>query len=321
MTPTDTALDVELSIVNTNNRDLLRACLASIAGACEGLRWHATVVDNASTDGSAELVLTNYPNMTLLRNRTRLGFSANHNQVLRPWLDQSKARYCLILNEDTTLDRGSLAELVAFADGHARTGAIGPAISGSDGLPQPSLFPFPTVLDQARAALRPAAQLVKPGRAGWLNGSCLLLRLEALRQIGPLDERFFIFFEDTDLGLRLSQAGWECAVCDRARITHLGHRTVSKPTLSSAMERQVRRSQYLYFRKHRGWLEAAMLSALVRLALGMRAIKALAAGMVRRDGAEWTLGTLMVALAAYRPSVALPHEVTATHSPLEEASK
>jgi GT2 family glycosyltransferase len=263
-------LDVEISLVNTNNRALLQACLASLWEACGGLNWHVTVVDNESRDGSAEMVAKDFPASRLIRNANRLGFGANHNQVLVPALE-SGARYVLILNEDTELDPGSVRGLVAFADQHERLGAVGPAIRGADGARQPSYLPFPTVLGQFWSCLRPGRPPRSPTRGGWLNGSCVLLRCEALRQVGSLDERFFIFFEDTDLGERLRHAGWESAVCEAATIVHHGHMTVALASAGSVWEWQMLRSQYLYFCKHRGRLTGLLLSRLVRSALLIRA--------------------------------------------------
>ena len=90
-------LDVEISLVNTNNRALLQACLASLREACVGLNWHVTAVDNESRDGSTEMVAKEFPAARLIRNTRRLGFGANHNQVLGPALG-SGIRYALILN-------------------------------------------------------------------------------------------------------------------------------------------------------------------------------------------------------------------------------
>lgn len=303
-------LDVEISIVNTSNCELLRGCLRSLPAACEGLHWHATVVDNASTDGSAEMVESGFPWAKVLRNEGRLGFSANHNRVLRPTIEHRQARYVLILNEDTQLEAGSLFELVRFCDSDERCGAAGPVILGRDGLIEQSLFSFPTLLDQFRASLLPGRPEGPPGPAGWLNGSCVLIRVEALRQIGPLDERFFIFFEDTDLCLRLAAAGWTVRICEQARILHLGHQTVSQRPLGDSMERQMLRSRYLYFLKHGGPARAGAVAGLVRIALAARATKALAGGVVGGDPGERDLASGLWRLARYDPASPLPHERT-----------
>jgi GT2 family glycosyltransferase len=301
-------IDVEISVVNTDNRALLEACLRSLPQACAGVSWHATVVDNGSQDGSADMVSGAFAAMRLIRNQRRLGFSANHNQVMRPILRAGSARYLLILNEDTRLYPGAVRQLVAFSDQRPRVGAAGPTIRCPDGTIQRSLFPPPTMAGELRASLRPGRPSRRAAASGYLNGSCVLLRLEALAQIGLLDERFFIFYEDADLGKRLSQAGWESAVCPEASVIHHQHQTVSKPTLSLAMERQMFRSEYLYFRKHSGRLAAGLVSALVRATLVARGMKALVDGVLRHDGSRRATARLLLALAAYHPWTPLLHE-------------
>jgi N-acetylglucosaminyl-diphospho-decaprenol L-rhamnosyltransferase len=300
-------LDVEISLVNTNSRELLRACLESLSAACAGLSWRATVVDNASIDGSEEMVRREFEEVDLLRNDVARGFSANHNRVLRRALER-EPRYVLILNEDTVLEPGSVRELVDFCDERPTVGAAGPVITGGDGALQRSYFRFPTFGEHAAACLRPGREPPAPDGHGWLNGSCVLVRLEALRQVGLLDEQFFIFFEDTDLGVRLDQAGWRSAVCPSARILHHGHQVVSQPVYGNRMERQMVRSRYLYFRKHHGAAQAGLLALVIRAAFALRAVKALGEGLLLRRTGERGLATVLWDLARYDPRLALSHE-------------
>ncbi|HEY8775578.1 MAG TPA: glycosyltransferase family 2 protein [Gaiellaceae bacterium] len=301
-------LDVEVSLVNTNNRELLRACLASLPEAAGTLTWHATVVDNASDDGSPEVVRLEFPWARLIENMHRLGFSANHNQVIGEVVSHDSARYVLVLNEDTELQPGALEELVLFADREDRLGAAGPRLVEKDGQEQTSYFGFPAVLEQFWSTLRPGQPPRRAETTGWLNGSCLLVRTDALRRVGPLDARFFIFFEDTDLGLRLHRGGWRSAVCESSTVVHHGHQTVSDSSVGTHMERQMLRSRYLYFRKHHGRQTAGVVVALVRMALGVRAAKALLTGSITRDGGERMLAGLLWGLARYDPVAPLPHE-------------
>jgi GT2 family glycosyltransferase len=303
-------VDVEISLVNTDNRDLLARCLASLPAAAGSISWRATVVDNASRDGSAELVRCDFPSVRLLENRTRRGFSANHNSVIKEVLSLGSARYVLVLNEDTELKPGSLQKLTTFADEDRRLGAVGPRLVGRDGREQPSYFTFPGVSQQFWGTLRPGGHSMHPDGAGWLNGSCLLVRTEALRDVGGFDERFFIFYEDTDLGLRVHRAGWRSAVCDAACVVHHEHQTVASSAGSGAMEQQMLRSRYLYFRKHHGAARAWLVAALVRLALTLRAGKAFVGSLGRDDG-ERTLARLLWKLARYDPCVPLAHESAA----------
>ena len=197
------AVDVQISLVNTNSRDLVLQCLASLAAACEGISWRTLLVDNASTDGSAEIVRSEFPDIEVIQNAERMGFSANHNQVIRRAIGTG-ARFVLVLNEDTVLDAGAIRELVKFSDADPRVGAAGPTIIGRDGEVQRSLLSYPTVGSEVAASFRPGKPRDETRSGGWLNGSCVLVRTDALREIGLLDERFFIFFEDTDLGLRFA---------------------------------------------------------------------------------------------------------------------
>jgi hypothetical protein len=111
-------LDVQVSIVNTHNRERLRACLDSLPEGCRGLRWLATVVGSASLDGSAELVETGFPDVRLIRNDRRLGISTNHNAALREVIDSGGARYILPMHEDVELTTGSVRRLVEHCDAH-----------------------------------------------------------------------------------------------------------------------------------------------------------------------------------------------------------
>lgn len=301
-------LDVEVSLVNTSNRELLARCLASLPAACEGLKWHVTVVDNASDDGSAEMVARDYPWAELIRNERRLGFSANHNKVLVPALADDGPEFVVVLNEDTELDPASMRAMVDYCRRHRDVGVVGPVIRGTDGNVQPSYFRFPTVGEQFWSALRPGVERPNASGPGWLNGSCLVIRTAALREIGALDDGFFIFYEDTDLGIRLHRAGWRSVIDESATMLHHGHSTVSTPALGSAMERQMIRSRYLYFRKHDGRTAAAALDLVVRLGYLARALKAMLAGVATRDGEERRHAEMLLALTRYNPREALPHE-------------
>jgi N-acetylglucosaminyl-diphospho-decaprenol L-rhamnosyltransferase len=303
--------DVEVSLVNTNNRELLRRCLETIPAACEGLEWHATVVDNASTDGSADLVQESFPWARLLRNERRLGFGANHNQVIVPAIRDGSARYILILNEDTELEARATTELARFCDQHPRVGAVGPVISRPDGEVEQTLLRFPTPGRQLLRTLRLGQSDATRSAPAWLNAACVLVRTEALRAVGPLDERFFIFFEDTDLGLRLQQAGWSAAVSPAARIIHHGHQTVTRPSRGGAMELQFLRSRYLYFERHHGKPAAMLVAGLIRGEFAVRAVKASLAAVIRRDRAARTKAVALLRLARYNPDVPLPHELEA----------
>lgn len=277
-------LDVEISVVNHQGRDLLRACLSTLPPAIGGLRWHATVVDNASGDGSLEMLRQEFPWAKVLLNRVRHGFGFNHNQVIRPVVANGSARYVLVLNNDTELYPGSIQELVAFADSDPDIGATGPPLVNTDGSPQVSFCPFPRLVSHLRSELLQRNPRDMGGaREGWLSGACLLLRTTALRDVGAFDTRFFLFFEDVDLALRLQSAGWANRLCPTAPVVHHNHATVTRSELRLPMERQMLRSRYLYFRKNHGLVPAWVAVITTDAVLALRSAKALACS-ARRGG-------------------------------------
>ena len=185
-------------------------------------------------------------------------------------------------------------------------GAMGPALRGTNGRPQQSFFTFPTPWSMVLGHLVPGRRSSPPETDGWLNGSCILFRVAALREVGPLDDRFFIFYEDTEICLRLLRHGWRSSVCPAAGMIHLEHQTVSQPATGSVMARQMLRSQWLYVRKENGRARALGVAAGTRTALALRAAKALVSRSVTPDGKP--LAPQLGRLAAYAPKRPLPHE-------------
>jgi GT2 family glycosyltransferase len=301
------SVDVEISIVSTNNRELLRRCLDSLAAGCGSLTWRASVVDNGSDDGTAELLAADYPSVTAIRNETRQGISANHNKVLGPALERGELRYFLTAHEDVELQPGAVELLVAFCERSPRLGAVGPVVVSEDGRPERGLRGYPTLARELHNSLRPRRTASLPPRTvGYVDAACTLFRAEALREIGLLDERFFGFYEDVDVGLRLRAAGWESAICEEATVVHHRHGTWVRPGLRAEAQRM--RSRYLFFRKHHGPLQAQTVAVLGRAILVLRAGKAVAAGVLRRERTEIEHGRWLLSLARHRPDRPLQHE-------------
>ena len=189
--------DVSVSLVNTNSRELLLACLESL----EGTGVEVVVLDNASEDGSAAAVRERFSGVRVIEQRHRAGFGANHNTVIRA----TTGRYVFVLNEDTTSEDWGFDRMVAHLDANPRVAALGPRLVYPDGRPQASAWRFPS---PATAALG----LLTLGRVGilqsggsetrdvdWAMAAALLLRREALDEVGLFDEEFFIYSEETDL--------------------------------------------------------------------------------------------------------------------------
>ncbi len=196
-------------------------------------RVETVVVDNASEDGSPEMVADEFPDVCLLRSRTNEGFSGGNNRALSG-LD---ARYALLLNSDAAPHPGALDTLLDFADAHPDIGIIGPKVVNPDGSLQYSCRRFPTFaaglfrnvyLGRLFPNNQPAADYLMQDfdhasvrDVDWVSGCALLIRRECLEQVGPLDAAtFFMYCEDMDWCLRAHQASWRVAYFPDAVITH-----------------------------------------------------------------------------------------------------
>jgi GT2 family glycosyltransferase len=238
--------DVSVSLVNTNSRELLLACLESLHGAGAEI----VVLDNASEDGSAAAVRERFPDVRVIEQLHRAGFGANHNTVIRG----TTGRYVFVLNEDTTSDDWGFARMVAHLDEHPRVAALGPRLVYPDGRPQASAWRFPS---PAATALG----LVSLGRAGivqsggsetrdvdWAMAAALLVRREALDEVGLFDEDFFIYSEETDLCRRLRTAGWRTQYFPSVTVVH--HESQFSAGIPERRINEMWRARHRYWRKH-----------------------------------------------------------------------
>ncbi|HEY2355742.1 MAG TPA: glycosyltransferase family 2 protein [Gaiellaceae bacterium] len=238
--------DVSISLVNTNSRELLLACLESL----KGVDAEIVVLDNASEDGSAEAVRSQYPDVRVIEQRHRAGFGANHNTVIRA----TTGRYVFILNEDTTSDDWGFAEMVAHLDANPRVAALAPRLVYPDGRVQSSAWRFPT---PSTAALG----LITLGRAGvlqsgggetrdvdWAMAAALLVRREALDGVGIFDEDFFLYSEETDLLRRLSNAGWRTQFFPSVTVVH--HESQFSAGIPERRINEMWRGRHRYWAKH-----------------------------------------------------------------------
>jgi len=265
-----------VAIVSYNTREHLRACLNSVApeGPAE-----TVVVDNGSTDGSVEMVREEYPEVVLIQAENR-GYGAAANRAFAA----TSAPYVLLLNTDTLLRPGALAALVEYLGDNPRAGVVGPRLLNPDGSLQPSCFPFPSPLNVllvgatlGRILFRPIPALRERflrtwshdvGRVvPWVRGAGLGIRREAFEVVGGFDEAYFLYYEETDLSYRLSEAGWETHFTPTAEIVHLGGASTGGIGVSAATTKFYFESAARYFDQHHGRLTAWGALALERLVL------------------------------------------------------
>lgn len=277
-------VDLSVVIVNWNVRDLLRRCLESISGPGpqEGreavttigsdpqqapLRLETIVVDNGSSDGSVPMVREQFPYVRLIVNDDNRGFPAANNQGVTV----AEGRYVLLLNPDTEVVDGALTSLVSFADAHPDVGIVGPQLLNPDGSVQSSRRRFPTlgtalfestwlephaphrVLERYYALDQPD-DVVQD--VDWLTGAAMLARREAVDEVGPLDEGFFMYSEELDWCRRMRDAGWRVVYLPKAQIIH--HAGKSSEQVVAARHIHFQTSKVRYFRKHHGAFSAAV---------------------------------------------------------------
>jgi len=274
-------MDLAIIIVSYNTEDLLRACLRSLPAATEGLACQTYVVDNSSSDGSAAMVAREFPEVDLTVNTANVGFSRANNMAL----ERANARYALLLNPDTEPEPGSLRQLVDFMDAHPEAGACGPKLLNSDGSLQRNGAKFPTLLREflgvtglRRLAMRRYERALGYGREDFdrlcevdqVSGACLLVRAETMRQVGVLDERFFMFYEEIEWCHRIKSAGWKIYYVPEARVRH--HWMGSVKQVSKQMTAQLFKSQLLYYQKTSGPLTVLGIRAVMALGLAKNAL-------------------------------------------------
>lgn len=266
----------------------LEQCLESVAGL------ETVVVDNGSTDGTVAFVVDRFPAVKVIE-QENLGLAAAWNRGL----EATRSDYVLILNADAWLTAGSCERLVAFAQSRPDAAIVGPRLLNPDGTLQRSVRGFPTPWRLATEyfflrKIAPRSQVLNAFYAGgfdhddvreadFVMGACMLVRREAVEQVGPLDEAFFLFSEETDWCYRFAQAGWKVLFYPGAECTHVGG-----ASHGGRLYRENLRGHLRFLAKHRGARSAERARRLLRVALVARgALLRGERGQMYRDAAGW----------------------------------
>jgi hypothetical protein len=224
-------MDLTIIIVNWNTRALLENCLHSIGQTKGNLKVQIIVVDNASIDGSKDMVAALFPEVYLISSGGNLGFAKANNLAI-PY---AEAPLILFLNPDTILKERSLAAMVDFLKAHPSVGALGCKIRDLNDRvqelplqmrisPLKKLFDLLLVSEKTMGTMRRIIPYQDPNRSGYVSllyGACLMVRKITLDQVGSFDERFFMYCEDVDLCHRIGAQGWKLYYLDAAEIIHL----------------------------------------------------------------------------------------------------
>lgn len=273
-----------VAVVSFNTRDLLRGLLASVRA--EGPA-DTVVVDNGSSDGTAEMVRAEFPEVRLIVDPANPGFGAAANRGV----GATSSPYVLILNGDTRLTPGALAALGEYLDRNPFCAVAGPLLSRADGMPEASCFPF---LGTFRLALEksplgrglawiPAVRdsyLILNGPRNqaravpWVMGAALAVRRSAFEGVGGFDPAFFLYAEEVDLCYRLQEVGWEVHFAPVATVVHVGGAsTAQAPDARAEMEIQRVRGARQFYRRHYSPARVAALETLIQGAMAWRLVR------------------------------------------------
>ena len=266
-------------IVNYKTAGLTVDCLRSLAPELPAVAGGVRVVvtDNASGDGSVEAIQkaideNNWTWATLMPLPRNGGFAYGNNRGIEPALQgDDKPQYVYLLNPDTIVQPGAAKALVDFLDQHADAGIAGGRAINPDGTVRNSAFRFHTVLSELEGSIRlgVVTKLLrryvvaepppdKPARVDWVSGASMMIRREVFEAIGLLDERYFMYFEETDFCLRAARAGFATWYVPQSRIIHLVGQSSGVTGTQRALRRRPKywfESRHLYFRRNYGALK------------------------------------------------------------------
>ena len=280
--------DAAVVVVTYDALPWIEPCLESVRGA------QVVVVDNGSRDGTVALVRERFPDVRVVESENR-GLGAGWNIGIR----ETASRYVLLLNADAWLLGDALARLVAFADERSRAAVVGPRLLNADGTLQRSVRGFPSLWRLATEyfflrKLAPRTRALNAFYAGgfdhdqvreaeFVMGACMLVRRDAIEEVGPLDEEFFLFSEETDWCYRFRKAGWKVLFFPGAECVHVGG-----AAHGGRLYRENLLGHLRFLRKHDGARTAERARRLLLAALRLRgALFRGERGRVYRETAGW----------------------------------
>ena len=311
-------MTLSILIVSFNTKGMLEQCLQSIRRHSPSASYEVFVVDNGSTDGSPALVAERFPEVRLMANSDNRGFAAANNQAL----SLAKGEVILFLNSDTCLLPDSLRPLLTRLEEQPGVGIVGPTERLEAGTAYPTICPSPDLwflflshtglrhyfytnprINPYRQIWELAHRSGEPVAVDWLSGGSLMVRRRVLEEVGPFDEGYFFYMEDTDLCERARRAGWRIEYVPRGVIIHHGGGSSEKAkggllTLSGTV------SELRYFRKHRSGLDMLLLKALLFAEYTLKLL------LVRsNDPRRWAYREILRTIMGLRPATVMKEDL------------
>ena len=290
-------MDLTISIVSWNIKDLLKQCLKSVFENTKGISYEVFVSDNGSTDGTIEMIKQDFPQVKLIENGANIGFTKANNKVIR----KAQGRYVILLNSDTVVTPGSLEALVKFMDEHPDAGAVGPKLEYPDGSFQPSCRAFPTLETEFYKMLFLDQLFSKSKRFGkhmmsfWNHGdmrevdqpmgAALLVRRDVIDKVGLMDENIIFWFDEVDWCKRIKDAGWKIYFTPESKIYHYKNKGFAqwKGLKKSWRAMKIwRESRNYYFKKHHGAISVILINLfdVLQIVLLLAVLLLLAKGLI-----------------------------------------
>jgi GT2 family glycosyltransferase len=258
-------MDVSIIIVAWNVRELLYNCLKSVYEQTRGIEFEVIYVDNASKDGSVEMVRKEFPEVKILENETNEGFIGANNRGIKV----AKGRYVLLLNSDTLILDNAIAKIVKFADSHPRAAVVGCRVLNPDRTLQRTCFKYPSALNMFLSStylykVFPRSKFFGRERMTWWDfnyerevdtvcGCFSLVRRKAIEQIGLMDKRYFVYGDDPDWCFRFRKKGWKIIFTPEAEIIHYGGQTTKR--MVDEFKLQLFGSKLIFVKLHSNFLE------------------------------------------------------------------
>jgi GT2 family glycosyltransferase len=278
-------LDLSISIVNFNTKELIRRCLNSIHNAIKGLNYEIIVVDNNSSDGSVDMLKNEFPHVKLIVNQDNLGASIAKNQSFKA----ACGKYVLVLDSDIEILPDAVNKLFDYIEANANIGIVSARVLFSNLRPQHScnksvpnllsvfmnkFFLFASLrykfYKSKLGSIYLKARFNKPEEFSWLGGMCFLTSMEVIKQLGGIDEGYFIYYDDTDFCLRAKKAGWKVMYLPFLLAIH--HMGAGVKQAKFSLYTKIFESELHFFKKHYGKLGQKIFLCFVQMAMILRII-------------------------------------------------
>jgi GT2 family glycosyltransferase len=293
---TNLAPDISIVIVTWNAIGYTRECLTSLDEQRSGLSVETTVVDNDSADGTQQMIRAEFPHVCLVENKANLGFAKANNIGI----SRCSGRYVCLVNSDVNVPQDCLGRMYDYMEANPAVGVSGPRMIGRSGKVERSYMRFPTLWNSlcnslALDALFKGSRLFggammtdfrnnQTSEVEVLNGWFLMVRREALDQVGLLDEDFFMYGEDIDWSFRFRKAGWQTVYFAGAQAIHYGGASSERAPVRFYIERQ--RASVQFWNKHHGRIGALTNRSIIFLHEVIRILGHSIAFLVRTAGRQ-----------------------------------